>query len=361
MTRPAPLGPEIDEHRRLVRPSDHDVLEARLGRVHRHRSSPVVDDVGGATGDQGRLDVLGQHARQRSVPEIDFDRRPSRRAAVRARPRPSRSRAAPPSRGCRAGQPGGARSPRARGAPRVDRSACSSQSRCRAGSSARARRRRGGSRRPDPIRSWGRRRCAPPRRRAGRARRRLHAWRERSSCGRSGSRCQRVARSGGSRAPRGTPGSRAAARRRGCAAAAPRSRRSRRSPRASRGSRHGRSGGQHPPRCRHCGATRPRRDRRRPRADACARDPRARRRRGAARSRSLRRRPPRPPQMPRQRRGSGTRPRPCTRPRRISRYTSTYFFRTDSGVAWSASSSMPSRHVQKSVPAARPRNARWKA
>ena len=53
-------------------------------------------------------------------------------------------------------------------------------------------------------------------------------------------------------------------------------------------------------------------------AGACGRGRRARRRRGAARSRSRPLPPPRPPRTPRQRRGSGTRRPPCSR-RRASR------------------------------------------
>ena len=110
-----------------------------------------------------------------------------------------------------------------------------------------------------------------------------------------------------------------------------------------------------------CAATRPRRGRRRPTAAACGRGRRARRRRGGARTRCPPRRPPRPPRTPRRRRGSGTRRPPCTRRRASPGTPRRSALRTDSGVARSASSSIPSRHVQKSVPAARPRSARWKA
>ena len=116
-----------------------------------------------------------------------------------------------------------------------------------------------------------------------------------------------------------------------------------RSPRASRGSRaRTESGARARPQCRHARATRHPRDRRRPRAGACARDPRAGRRRGAARSRYLR------PTgasaaakcLGKHRGHEGIRRRPCTRPHASPGTPPRTSFRPDSGVAWSASSSM---------------------
>ena len=89
---------------------------------------------------------------------------------------------------------------------------------CRGARSAR----RGGSRPRDRPRSSGTRRRWCRSRRAGRARRRRRASRGRPWRAGRGSPCVPAARSAGSRAPRDTPRSRAAARTRGCAAAVPR-------------------------------------------------------------------------------------------------------------------------------------------
>ena len=160
-----------------------------------------------------RRPASGARGRSRSAP--------TRRAGARARPRPSRSRAARRSRRCRGGRPGDARSPRARAAPRADRSACSSPSRCRAGSSARAppSTRRKPSPRSDSVVGHAQIRAPAAGEQVELVVVRVRGVDDR----RAGAEAARVGEQLDRAAivlRRGTPGSRAAARRRGCAAAA---------------------------------------------------------------------------------------------------------------------------------------------
>ena len=103
----------------------------------------------------------------------------------------------------------------------------------------------GGSRRRGRPRSSGRRRpsCRSAPSRSSSAPSACVAWTT-VTCGPEAAGALERARSACSRARRCTPRSRAAARRRGCAAAGLRPPRSARSPRASRAGRRGRSGGQ---------------------------------------------------------------------------------------------------------------------
>ena len=161
--------------------------------------------------------------RERGVVEVDRRRRASARG--RARPRPRRSRSEQRldrDRRC-GGRSRGARSPRARAAPRAGRCGRSSRSRCRSRSRARSSASTGAKPSPRFASVVGQRQTRAP----------ASASRS-SSCvvgvrgvddGRArarGSPCGRAARSGGRRARRGTPRSRAAARRRGRGAASPR-------------------------------------------------------------------------------------------------------------------------------------------
>ena len=73
------------------------------------------------------------------------------------------------------------------------------------------------------------------------------------------------------------------------------------------------------------------------------------------------RRPPPPPRAPRERRGSGTRRRPCSR-RRASRGRRLVELRARAPASGAPPRrASPSRQAQKSPPAARPRSARWNA
>ena len=152
-----------------------------------------------------------------------------------------------------------ARCPRARGAPRAGRCGRSSRSRCTAGSSACGCARPGRNPSPRSASVVGHAQIAAP---ADASEVELGAVRVRRvhdrSCALRGSPCAREARSGGSRALRGTPRSPSVARRHGRGAEALVLRGIRgRSPRASRPGTRGRSGGRGRPGARAPAESRP--------------------------------------------------------------------------------------------------------
>ncbi len=304
----------------LTRALDDVLLEGRLGDVGRHAPTVALhlgdDGLAAAAGDERTEQVVVLDPGERGVARVDRDRVATRRARVTTHLAPTRMRAAPRSRRLRGVRSDGARCPRARAAPRAGRSGrCESDPMDRAGSRDGGSARRAGTRRRGRPPSSGTRRSSSPTRRGDPAPRRRRALRGRPSCARRGSLRSQAARSGGTRARRGTPRSPSAARPREHGAGAHARRHTGRSPRASRAGRRGRSGGRarrEMPRAR-SSSTSARYARHRLLAEAGEatagiRDVQQHERRLPPR------RPPRLRRTPRRARGSGTRRLPCSRP-----------------------------------------------